>query len=404
MSLTARFELNPVIVKELRSRMRGGRAFTTLTAALLLLASCSYGLYRLTLAATQYSSLPLSPQIGQVLFTGLVFIELLLISVIVPSVTANAISSEMEKQTYEMLLTTPLPPGRILWGKLIASLGYVFLLIFAAVPLASIVFVFGGVTLRDMLKAILVLCISAVTFGVIGLFMSALFKRSGRAVAATYIAVLALLLGPLVLAIGAGILRQSDPPRWIMIPSPISALGSSLMPSVNPQNLSSLFWMLGSPVYWVMGAPQISLTSIPRPIYHYSLPLYLGLTLILYLIATRLVKPARRWQVSWAETLVGFALLLGFAGLVTLGYAATANRYENIILLNDATPTPAMMIAPPEEVQPGAPSDSGQPYPLLETPTPFPGDPYLSPKGAALPDDVSIDATNDHLPVVIIAE
>jgi hypothetical protein len=263
---------------------------------------------------------------------------------------------------------------------------------------------FGGVTLRDMLKAILVLCISAVMFGVIGLFMSALFKRSGRAVAATYIAVLALLLGPLVLAIGAGILRQSDPPRWIMIPSPISALGSSLMPSVNPQNLSSLFWMLGSPVYWVMGAPQISLTSIPRPIYHYSLPLYLGLTLILYLIATRLVKPARHWQVSWAEALVGFALLLGFAGLVTLGYAATANRYENIILLNDATPTPAMMISPPEEVQPGAPSDSGQPYPLLETPTPFPGDQYPSPKGAALSDDISIDATNEHPPVTIIVE
>ncbi len=388
MNPISRFELNPVIVKELRSRMRGGRAFATLTAALLLLVACGYGLYRLTLAATQYSSMPLSPQIGQVLFAGLVFIELLLISVIVPSVTANAISSEVEKQTYEMLLTTPLPPSRILWGKLIASLGYVFLLIFAAVPLASIVFVFGGVTLRDMFKAIVVLCISAVTFGVIGLFMSALFKRSGRAVAATYIAVLILLLGPLVLAISAGILRQGDPPRWIMIPSPISALGSSLMPSVNPQNLSSLFWMLGSPVYWVMGAPQISLTSIPRPIYHYSLPLYIGLTLILYLITTRLVKPARRWQISWAEALVGFTLLLGFVGVVLLGYAATANRYENIILLDEATPTPAMMIAPLESDS-TAPPGLDQPYPSPDVPTPFPGDQYPSPKGATSPDDGS---------------
>lgn len=388
MNPISRFELNPVIVKELRSRMRGGRAFATLTAALLLLVACGYGLYRLTLAATQYSSMPLSPQIGQVLFAGLVFIELLLISVIVPSVTANAISSEVEKQTYEMLLTTPLPPSRILWGKLIASLGYVFLLIFAAVPLASIVFVFGGVTLRDMFKAIVVLCISAVTFGVIGLFMSALFKRSGRAVAATYIAVLILLLGPLVLAISAGILRQGDPPRWIMIPSPISALGSSLMPSVNPQNLSSLFWMLGSPVYWVMGAPQISLTSIPRPIYHYSLPLYIGLTLILYMITTRLVKPARRWQISWAEALVGFTLLLGFVGVVLLGYAATANRYENIILLDEATPTPAMMIAPLESDS-TAPPGLDQPYPSPDVPTPFPGDQYPSPKGATSPDEGS---------------
>lgn len=348
MAATPKIEINPIIVKELRSRMRGSRAFITLTAALIVLAFTGYGLYRLAISATQYSAQPLSPQIGQLLFAGLVFLELMVIAAITPSVTAAAISSEIEKQTYEMLLATPLPPGRILSGKLIAALGYVFILIFAAVPLTSLVFLFGGVAIREMVKAILILCVVAVMFGVIGLFTSALFKRSGRATAAAYLIVIGLMFGPLIVAVGAGVMRQTDPPRWLMIPSPISALGSSLAPSVNPQNLSSMLWMLGSPVYWIMGSGPVSTESIPRPLYHYSLPLFLGLTIILYLVSTRLVRPARRLQLTWGEGLVGIVLILGFLGLILLGYSATANRYENIVIQNPQ-PVDANNISPVSE-------------------------------------------------------
>ena len=41
--------MNPIMVKELRSRMRGARAFVILTATLLLLGTVSYALYRIVL-------------------------------------------------------------------------------------------------------------------------------------------------------------------------------------------------------------------------------------------------------------------------------------------------------------------------------------------------------------------
>ena len=63
----SRFELNPIIVKELRSRMRGSRAFATLTGILLILAVFSFALYTLIVRTAQYSSIPLSPQVGQAL-------------------------------------------------------------------------------------------------------------------------------------------------------------------------------------------------------------------------------------------------------------------------------------------------------------------------------------------------
>lgn len=349
-----RWQPNPIIVKELRSRMRGSRAFFTITGTLTVLAVCCYGLYRMTMAATQYSTTPLSPQIGQVLFFGLTFIELIVVAAVVPSVTAGAISGEREKETYEMLLATPLHPASILWGKLVAALGYVFLILFAAVPMGSIVFVFGGVAARDMLKALLVLFIITIMFGVIGLFFSTLFGRSGRATALAYLTTMAIMFGPLIAAVAAGVVRQNDPPRWVLYFSPMSAVASAMAPSVNPNNISSMFWMLGSPVYWIMGN-TVSMDSIPRPLYHYSVPIFLLVTAVLYLLASRLVRPYRRWRLEWTELVVGLVLILGLVGLTAVSYFATANRYENAIL---TTPTPEM----PMDV---TPTPFGESHPVL---------------------------------------
>ncbi len=388
MSRTAGWELNPIIVKELRSRMRGARAFLVLTGSLVMMAGIGYTLYRMTLASTQYSASPISPQVGQMLFTGLAFMELLIIAAITPSITAGEISGEKEKQTYEMLLTTPLSPSRILWGKLVASLSYVFLLVFAAVPMASLVFIFGGVALRDMLKSLLVLFVVAVMFGVIGLFMSTLFGRSGRATVLAYLTISIILFGPLFIAILIGVTKQSDPPYWIMMPSPITVLASAFAPSVNVQNISGTFWMLGSPVYWLLGNPPISFTSIPRPAYHVGLPVYGLLTIILYFLAARLVRPVQRWRIQWSEAVLALIVLCSYGGLVALGYLATTSRYENIRLVSPISATPAPLSETPAPMLESGSNLQATPSgdPTLEiTPGVTPESPYPAPKGAGFP-------------------
>ena len=336
--LATAFNPNPIIVKEIRSRMRGGRAFVTLTGVLVFLGLFSYGIFRVAMIQARYASTPVSPVIGQTVFAGIAFLELIMVCTIAPAVTAGTISGEKEKETYEMLLATPLSPINILWGKLVSSLSYVFLLIFAAVPMLSLVFIFGGVTARDMFKSLLVILTNAVLFGVIGLFMSTLLGRTGRATAVTFVIVLFLLFGPIMIAAGVGILRQIEPPRWILVASPISALGSAMMPSVNPGNMMNMFYMFGG-LYWFWGPPPISLESIPRPLYHYSLPIYGAVTLLLYLVATRLILPARRWRIHWSQWIMTLIILVGYAGLIAAGYAITTNRYENIIIEQTTTDT-----------------------------------------------------------------
>jgi ABC-2 type transport system permease protein len=326
--------INPIIVKELRSRMRDTRAFITLTAMLFILGSSSYLLYRLALTTSTYTSAPLSPQIGQSLFIALAFLELMVICAIAPAVTAGTISSEQEKQTYEMLMATPLHPASILWGKLVSALSYVFLLIFAAIPMASLIFIFGGVTLRDMLKALIVLIVVAVTLGTIGLFLSAWLGRTSRATVVSYLVVVALIAGPLIAYIATGILRQAEPPRWILVPNPLSALFSALTPSSNTGDSfsSNLLWTLGIGLGGNLGllsGSTISMVGIPRPLYHYSLPLYGAISMILYLLSTRLVRPTQRWKFTRREILVALALLLVFGGAVGLAFLHSAERYEN---------------------------------------------------------------------------
>jgi ABC-2 type transport system permease protein len=342
MQIGLRVGPNPIIVKELRSRMRGARAFVILAGTLLLLAAISYALYRIVLSTSSYSYSPLSPKIGQILFIWLALLELLIVCFLTPAITAGAISGERENLTYEMLLATSLRPASILRGKLISALSYVFMLIFAAIPLFSLVFIFGGVAPRDLLKALIILVAVTVMWGMTSVFFSVWLKRTARATVLSYLAVLLMLLGPIFVYILSGVLRNAEPPRWILIPNPLSALFSAVNPSMPDDGLSGIF--MGLSIFLGGNLSRVDELGfsggIPRPLYHYALPLYGMLTLVLYLLSVQMVQPVRRWRVRWKELLAALALLLLFIGVVVLAFVTTAHRYEGAGLFSGLTPTP----------------------------------------------------------------
>jgi ABC-2 type transport system permease protein len=328
--------------------MREARAFVTLTGVLILMAGVSYLLYRIALAAPRYSNTPLSPQIGQNLFFALALLELLMVCSIAPALTAGAISSEEEKLTYEMLLATPLRPASILWGKLFSALSYLFLLIFAAIPMASLIFIFGGVAPREMAKALVVIVAVAITFGVLGMFMSTWLRRTGRATVLSYLFVAILLFGTIFLYAAVGIISQSTPPRWLLVANPLSALFSALTPAITGETypggfLQSLSWALGGNLNLISGNVT-SQTGIPRPLYHYSLPFYGLLTLVFYMLSSRLVRPTRRWSLTRREALLGLAIFLTYLGVVALAFLSSYERYEKISALFRTQMNPANQV------------------------------------------------------------
>lgn len=191
-------------VKELRGRMRGRRAFVILTVYLLFLAGFGWA-WELIAEKSYANSTNLlggpgafaSALVGQEIFGALLLVETLLVVFLAPAFTAGAISLEREKQTLDMLSATPISSIAIVVGKLLSALTYVFILIVASIPLTALVFVFGGVGPDEVLRGYVVLIVTAIGLGSLGLFISALMQRTQGATVVTFFGVMALTMGSL---------------------------------------------------------------------------------------------------------------------------------------------------------------------------------------------------------------
>jgi ABC-type transport system involved in multi-copper enzyme maturation permease subunit len=185
-------------VKELRGRMRGKRAFVILTIHLLLVAGFAWmveSLAERTFSMGFGSSFSASSEIGRQLFIAIVLLLTLITLILAPASTAGAISLEREKQTLDLLTTTPISSLAIVLGKLLSALSWILLLLLASIPVVALVFTFGGVAPDDVLRAYAILLGTAFAYGAIGLFVSALVRRTQAATVINLVAVIFLTAG-----------------------------------------------------------------------------------------------------------------------------------------------------------------------------------------------------------------
>ena len=165
-----------IMVKELRSRMRGRRAFVVLTVYLGILALITYGVYVVVeperaghgrsagsaASADRRTRRPSSASRSSRCCRS--SSSSWSASSRRPSRPAQ-ISLEREKQTLDLLISTPMRPGAIVIGKLAAALAFVVLMIVAAIPITAIVLMYGGASVEDIVRQQLVLLATAARAG-----------------------------------------------------------------------------------------------------------------------------------------------------------------------------------------------------------------------------------------------
>lgn len=238
-SLGERFRRNPVVVKEMRARMRGNRAFVLLTIYLgllsLLVALVFLAFSQSTSAVNSVSDRQV---FGKAIFGIVVFMQLLTISFVSPALTAGAISSEREHQTYDLLRTTLLTGRSLVLGKFFSGLLFVLLMLFAALPLQSLAFLFGGVAVEEFIIATILLVVSAIAFCAAGVFFSSFIKRTLVSTVLAYAFAIILVFGlPMLLllvfglfdALFGGLGSQISPGGEIFL-----FIGGWLLVSLNP--------------------------------------------------------------------------------------------------------------------------------------------------------------------------
>ncbi|GIP29463.1 hypothetical protein J23TS9_45930 [Paenibacillus sp. J23TS9] len=178
--------INPVLDKEFRLRMRTPRSSISLLAYILVLGLIALGFIYITLYLGNQGNQSFNSGAGRMMFYVLSFAQLVLIAFMAPALTAGVISGEREKQTLSMLLTTQQSSSTIILSKLFSSLSFMTLIIVATMPIYSIVFLYGGISLKQMIFIFLFYLFVMLLLGSLGVLFSTLFKRTMVAVIVTY--------------------------------------------------------------------------------------------------------------------------------------------------------------------------------------------------------------------------
>ena len=230
------FGTNPIIRKEVRTRMRSLRTFFVLTGFLVLLSVGAVVIMMgLVFVADQPGSLQLWQRAGKIVFYTVFILELFLISFIAPALTAGAIASERERQTYDLLRTTLLSEARIIIGKLSAALLFLLILLLSSLPLFAIAFTFGGVETPEIIIGLLIILFTTINYSSLGMFFSTIMKRPLLSTILTY-AIILLFIPLLILTtlvIGAPIFGLQVTSPSIIVQITVYTIGWLIL-SMNP--------------------------------------------------------------------------------------------------------------------------------------------------------------------------
>jgi len=209
-----RYVTNPMIIKELRQRLRERRSWLLPTLYLLVLSGIVVCVYYFTTDTDRHLNgvEVQGADIGQAIFIAVVLTQIIVLLLMGPVFSSGAITIEREQRTLAGLLTSLLTAPQIWWGKFVSALLYLLLLLASSIPLLALPFAFGGVEPLDLVKALGSTILTLASICAIGLWCSAIFRRSVHATASCYAIVLVLTI---VTAVSFGMLyshwQQSHP-------------------------------------------------------------------------------------------------------------------------------------------------------------------------------------------------
>lgn len=177
--IAMKIKINPILKKEFKLGARTFRfplsiafysmAFAAISFFLMIMNAGDFGYG--SGATVSYSGMNTS-------FVGLAIGQVVMICIIVPVITASSIAGERERQTLDILLTAPISSFSIAAGKLTAALANVFMFIVGTLPALSLCFLYGGIEWHYLLIFIVDIMLLAFFVGAIGVWCSAMFKKT----------------------------------------------------------------------------------------------------------------------------------------------------------------------------------------------------------------------------------
>lgn len=193
----------PVFFREILAHARRPRTYVFQTAFLGILVLCLIPLWPATGGGQSDADIV---DTGRWIFTWGGYLQVVLLALLVPATTANAITQEKQKNTLDVLLLTGAGPFAIVWGKFFSRVFNLTFLLFLTVPLLFALLTLGGVAGSSILIEFAVLASFVVLGAGVGIFLSTILPKPTGVVIAGYVLMAGYLAAPLALE-ALGVLR-----------------------------------------------------------------------------------------------------------------------------------------------------------------------------------------------------
>lgn len=138
---------------------------------------------------------------------------------VVPAMAAATVVHERKQDCFPLLYTTLIPPGWILWSKVIALLALYTGLYAGVLPFTGLIYFFAGVEPLSLVQGALVSFGLALGTASIGILASASAKDHSRALSYTGLGVILMLCVPWILRVALGLLGVPQP-DWLALIGP----------------------------------------------------------------------------------------------------------------------------------------------------------------------------------------
>ena len=174
---------NPLFTREVRRRMRSKVFSLSLVFYIILLGviTCLIMVpsYPMTYEVTPTRQLIQNiGAIGGNIFTGMIWLEVLLAVLIAPLLTSGVATAEKDRNTFDFLRVTTLSAGTFVTGCLLTTASLLLLVFSCTLPILGLTFIFGGVSMKEILTANLLIFCLGMALSSVGVFHSSGAGRS----------------------------------------------------------------------------------------------------------------------------------------------------------------------------------------------------------------------------------
>ena len=129
------------------------------------------------------------------IFKSLSVLQLGLVALLAPVLTAGAITQEKDSQTYDILLATPLTNAQIVVGTLASRLFFIIALLVSGIPVFAVTQIFGGVAIDSIVRSFGIAAATAIVTGALAMAIATFKVGTRRTIFSFYLFIAVYIIG-----------------------------------------------------------------------------------------------------------------------------------------------------------------------------------------------------------------